>query len=35
MGEKGDGFTGTTVKDKWTKTRVGGGDRGGRLGWLG
>ena len=23
MGEKGDGFTGTTIKDTWTTTRGG------------
>ena len=34
MGEKEDGFSGTTVKDTWTKPR-GGGSKGGRWGWLG
>ena len=34
MGEKGEGFTGTTIKDTWTKTR-GAANRGGRWGWLG
>ena len=35
MGEKGEGFAGTTIKDTWTITRGGGGNRGGRRGWLG
>ena len=30
MGEKGEGFTGTTIKDTWTKTKGSG-----RLGWGG
>ena len=34
MGEKGEGFTGTTIKDIWTKPR-GSGNRAGRWGWLG
>ena len=34
MGEKGEGFVGTIIKDLWTITR-GGGNRGGRRGWLG
>ena len=34
MGEKGEGFTGTIIKDTWTITR-GGGNRGGRWGMLG
>ena len=34
MGEKGEGFSGTTMKDTWTKLR-GDGIRGGRCGWLG
>ena len=34
MGEKGEGFTGTTIKDTWTITR-GDGNRGGRWGGLG
>ena len=33
MGEKGDGFSGTTIKDTWTKPR--GVESGGRWGWLG
>ena len=32
-GEKGQGFSGTTIKDTWTKPRRG-GIRGGRWGWL-
>ena len=34
MGEKGEGFTGTTIKDTWTKTRQDGtwGGIWGRLG---
>ena len=31
MGEKGEGFTGTIIKDTWTTTRRG-GNRGGRWG---
>ena len=34
MGRKGEGVSGTTIKDTWTKTR-GSGIRGGRWGWLG
>ena len=34
MGEKGEGFAGTTIKDTWTITR-GGGNRGGGWGGLG
>ena len=34
MGEKGEEFSGTTIKDTWTKP-TGGGIRGGRWGWLG
>ena len=36
MGEKGERFTGT-IKDTWTKTRVGGnrGRKWGGLGWWG
>ena len=34
MGGKGEGFSGTTIKDTWTKPR-GGGSKGGRWGWLG
>ena len=30
----GEGFSGTTIKDTWTKPRRG-GIRGGRWGWLG
>ena len=33
-GKGEEGFSGTTVKDTWTKPR-GGGIRGGRWGWLG
>ena len=33
-GEKGQGFSGTTIKDTWTKPRRG-GIRGGKWGWLG
>ena len=32
--ERGKGFSGTTIKDPWTKPR-GDGMRGGRWGWLG
>ena len=38
MGEKGEGFTGTVIKDTWTITRGEGrnnGGRCGRLGWWG
>ena len=34
MGGKGGGFSGTTIKDTWTKPR-GGGSNGGRRVWLG
>ena len=34
MGENVEGFSGTTIKDTWTKPRVS-GIRGGRWGWLG
>ena len=34
IGEKGEGFSGTTIKDTWTKPR-GGVSKGGRWGWLG
>ena len=34
MGGRGKGFSGTTVKDTWTKPRQG-GIRGGRWRWLG
>ena len=34
MGGNGEGFTGTTIKDTWTKTR-GIVNKGGRRGWLG
>ena len=34
MGEKGESFTGTSIKDTWTTTREG-GNRGGRWGGLG
>ena len=34
MGERGEGFTGTTMEDTWT-TINGGGNRGGRWGRLG
>ena len=33
-GERREGFSGTTIKNTWTKPRVG-GIRGGRWGWLG
>ena len=33
MGEKAEGFPGTTIKDTWTKPREG-AMRGGRWGWL-
>ena len=33
MGEKGESFTGTSIKDTWTTTREG-GNRGGRWGGL-
>ena len=33
-GKEGEGFTGTTIKDTWTKPR-GGEIRGGWWGWLG
>ena len=32
--KKGEGFSGTTIKDTWTKPRRG-GIRGGKWGWLG
>ena len=37
MGEKDEGFTGTTIKDTWTIIRMGGnrGRRGRGLGWWG
>ena len=35
MGEKGEGFTGTIIKDIWTITRLRGGNREGRWGGLG
>ena len=37
MGEKGERFTGTTVKDTWTITMGSGNSKGrwGRLGWWG
>ena len=34
MGEKGEGFLGTTIKDTWTKPN-GGRIKGGKWGWLG
>ena len=34
MGGRDEGFSGTTMKDTWTKPRWG-GIRGGRRGWLG
>ena len=34
-GNGGKGFTGTIIKDTWTITRGGGGNRGGRWGGLG
>ena len=34
MGEKGEGFSGTTIKDSWTKPRWGVGSvEGGGNGW--
>ena len=35
MGEKGEGFAGTIIKDTWTITRRRRGNRGGRWGALG
>ena len=35
MGEKGEGFTRTIIKDIWTIHTVGGGNGGGRRGGLG
>ena len=35
MGEKGEGFTGTIIKDIWTITRGGWKQGGGREGWGG
>ena len=35
MGEKGEGFTETIIKDTWTITREGGGNEGRRSGGLG
>ena len=38
MGEKGEGLSGTTIKDTWTKPRGGGevgSDEGGGDGWGG
>ena len=35
MGEKGEGFSGTTIKDTWTKTRGVESREGGRDGWGG
>ena len=34
MGERGERFSGTSVKDTWTKPR-GNGSKGGTQGWLG
>ena len=34
MGESGEGFSGTSIKDTWTKPR-GCGSKGGRGVWLG
>ena len=34
MGEKGEGFTGTIIKDIWTITKGGGRNGGGRWGGL-
>ena len=33
-GDNGEGFSGTTIKDTWTKPR-GGGSKGGKRVWLG
>ena len=35
MGEKGEGFTGTTIKDTWTKPRAVESGEGGRDSWGG
>ena len=35
MGGREEEFSGTTIKDTWTKPRGGGGSKGGRWGWLG
>ena len=35
MGEKGEGISGTPIKDTWTNPRGAGGIRGGRWEWLG
>ena len=32
---RGEGFSGTTIKDTWTKPRRRGGSKGGRWGWVG
>ena len=34
MGENGEGFSGTCIKDTWTKPK-GGSIKGGKCGWLG
>ena len=34
MGGKGEGFSGTSIKDTWTKPK-GGRIKGGKWGWLG
>ena len=35
MGGKGEGFSGTTIKDTWTKARGAGSGEGGGDGWGG
>ena len=35
MGEKGEGFSGTTIKDTWTKPRGVESGEGGMEGWCG
>ena len=35
MGGRGEGFSGTTIKDIWTKPRVGEAGEGGGDGWGG
>ena len=34
MGRKGEGLSGTIIKDTWTKPKMG-RNKGGRWGWLG
>ena len=35
MGEKGEGFSGTSIKDTWTKPKGVGSGVGGKDGWSG